>query len=716
MARLTWQNVSAPSGASEAAAVLQSGDIIRRAMNGLGDVAALARQQGVDNASNAELLRLAQVGDAASVDRYLSGMAGRINPAMMNDTLQKALLGLRGDAQGYDTTRLNQTSTALANTGTAITNANRANEVEYAQAGREQAGGYNTMMSEAYRLARTGDTAGAERLVREANEKFPNMAGRVDPFSVSGNVVDSRKAGEGDRPDDRWLRDNSPAVINAGMGGINEADARARAYDRAKALGATEAAAQAAANQAVEAWKGAPNGTIASGTTAPADQSTAAADTVDRVLGAPATDGAALPVAPATVPAGNVPAGSVATSNDRVTGNPTASDIDWAVKNNPVSLIETIDTIKQRTDDAVATVVDGPLQRAYTLMSTQGTEGANIDAQVAALFDPEAQEGGVYQFNQAVRQIETQAGVSPQAAKAALLATVSGNPGYIASLLSNSPGVSINEAVKVARDLGDTGKRNMLSLRATRLKTYQSQATALRDQAAEAADQLRQYRDPDHRWRDPSQKERAIADAEKRLSTATKNLTALAARTESDFTPLRDDDDTGENNQSDPTTDSSNPDTAVKRTASYVEQILIDNGIAPAEVAQRSGEINKTVRQVTKEFNDDLLNVKRVDEILENLDKKLEKNSSAQTLNLLNPVEKYETAAKGMGHNELKVIFRRVGELMNTPGIAERSRTALEADFPQLMIDYRLYKASMNDRSAPDEAVTRILEGLLGQR
>lgn len=116
MAQLRYQSVAAPnfSGVAQMLANSSSGfsrgfDKLSATLGGLADE---RKQEAIASQSNALIPELAKVASEGGVNDFLSSLNGRIDPKNMSPELLKAIQNLRGNAQGYDQNRLNQSKTS----------------------------------------------------------------------------------------------------------------------------------------------------------------------------------------------------------------------------------------------------------------------------------------------------------------------------------------------------------------------------------------------------------------------------------------------------------------------------------------------------------------------------------------------------------------------------------------------------------------------------
>ena len=106
MAPLTWRNVDAPDLGRAAEILNSSAQNWSGAMNGFSDMVGDIRERQKANRSADALPILARVASEQGVDAALAQVNGMVRPQDMTPELQQALMNLRSNAMGYDTTRL----------------------------------------------------------------------------------------------------------------------------------------------------------------------------------------------------------------------------------------------------------------------------------------------------------------------------------------------------------------------------------------------------------------------------------------------------------------------------------------------------------------------------------------------------------------------------------------------------------------------------------
>lgn len=114
MAPLTWRNVDAPNFSPAASFLKIASDGFGQGFGSFGDALMEARDRQKMNRSAELIPDLAGIKSEADLDQLLSGLDGKINPRDMTPELQKALLGLRSTAMGYDASRAAQARAGAA--------------------------------------------------------------------------------------------------------------------------------------------------------------------------------------------------------------------------------------------------------------------------------------------------------------------------------------------------------------------------------------------------------------------------------------------------------------------------------------------------------------------------------------------------------------------------------------------------------------------------
>lgn len=114
MARLTWQNVTAPDLTGAADIMNSVGSNWDRAFTNLATTLKDARETQKLNRSAALFPEFAGVKSEAGVDALLGKLPGMIDARDMTPEAQKALLGLRELGMGYDSTRISQANARAA--------------------------------------------------------------------------------------------------------------------------------------------------------------------------------------------------------------------------------------------------------------------------------------------------------------------------------------------------------------------------------------------------------------------------------------------------------------------------------------------------------------------------------------------------------------------------------------------------------------------------
>lgn len=244
MARLTWQNVSAPASPDLADIALRSGVLINSAFGSMANVADTVRDRRIDANSNAELMRLLQVGSANQVDPYLQEAATRIDPSQMNETLRNAVAGLRSTAQGYDSRNQSLESQRLNQQVTREQLSQTQQDNQFNNDLRKQNVAYNQAMLDAGVKAAQGDNVEARRIMSEAATANPLAAANkgltgleADRQTVASNSLATSLQEEVFKESDLQL---SPE------------NATAAAYQKAIQLGATPQQADQVSKLAAE--------------------------------------------------------------------------------------------------------------------------------------------------------------------------------------------------------------------------------------------------------------------------------------------------------------------------------------------------------------------------------------------------------------------------------------------------------------------------------
>lgn len=512
MARLTWQNVAAPDLSTAAAAYNQVGRNFSNAFAGFGDIARGIARDRMNAASNAELARLAQVSGADQVDAYLRDMVGRVDPTQMNDNLISAVMGLRGNAQGYDTTRLNQ-----ANTRSVTEQRNQ--QMEFDRELREQSVGFNQALNEAYKEQELGNYSRADQIINDALRKFPTAASQANVGNINRDMRTIRSAPDANRFTEEgqlYEQNRNPIIETAVSTGYDEVSVKTAAFEAARNRGLSVQQATRIADEAFQVFLS--GNSIGSPTTTPTSipPQEGGASRVDQIIGtpdpsvvapieqapavvAPTTLGG-LPIdagTPAPVPSGsdmvdrilNPTAPQVPVETPMVTSTeqerPTTlrmtdpSYVREAIRNNPNEVIDSVLSEVRSFNDELDMQGGNSVQEAYRIFTT--TDGAQIveDDLYRDLSEDQKAEAKS-KLQAAIIKVKRDAGnVSDKVAKAAILATLDPTNWYGAL---TSPNPSVSRAVEVARTLTNPQQSRALSERSARLSTFRERLNAEQEQ------------------------------------------------------------------------------------------------------------------------------------------------------------------------------------------------------------------------------------------
>lgn len=507
MARLTWQNVSAPDLSSSVSGIIQAGRAMQGGFTGLGDaIGGLVANQN-DAASNAELARLAQVGSAEEVDAYLQGLSGRIAPNQMNEALTKAIGNLRYKAQNYDSTNLNQQS--------ARDDIRRANDKDqFTKDKNFQTGRFNTGMAEVARLTQLGRTEDAEALTRKLLTDNPLAASdfNVGGFTTTMSGIRSDPNASKLTDTGRLVEKNQENIITKAIeGNVLDQDVRQAALQLALAEGIPQAEAIKIADLAVQRSQGLgvtnPSGTTMTPTPNPSS-------TVDRILSPymePPTSGTAIrdtSIVPDQT-LGGVPvdvdtAQRVQTIIDGtpnagfmnnpapMTVVPTVYDVETSFNTDAVGTLGNLDLEENNLMTEYQVTGDTQVDRALELMSTGVAGSPNFKVIEDSLFEnmPDEEKSQAKQLLESgVQQVARAANVSPEIARAALHASPDLTGWFGGTTI---PTANINRAVEVAKNASKQGNIETYNRQAKIKKDFQTKSKELKDKENNILLQLQQ--------------------------------------------------------------------------------------------------------------------------------------------------------------------------------------------------------------------------------
>lgn len=686
MARLTWQNVSAPDTSGSAQTAIAAGRAFTGTFDNFADVMRNIQKERNNVLSNAELQKLAQVGGADQVDAYLQNM--QIDPANMSPLLREQMLGLRATAQGYDTTRLTN-----ANTESVINK--RVAEQQFLQDSTAQGARFNAAQQEAYRLQRAGKHAEADAIIERAMQENPIAASQANPASIQQTLSGIEGAPNAYQFTDEGRAEKAAEqdVFKEALKQTDPERAKNAAYNKALSMGLNPVQAARLAEKSLTVFGAVPTGT-------------------GGILGDAAD-----------VPDGNgsgvvSPTNPLEANIDQIPYEATEADIQKMVEADPIGSSRLIQPQITSIDSALNSQGSNDIERAFTIMDSGENTGTSVSEIVKGLYADLGLEGKEQQqaeakFNSAVDYVSRQAKVSKKAAQAAILSTTDSTNWYGAI---SAPSARLGAAITTAQELNKPEQHKANAKRKAELSNFR---TDLADATAQIEkEQLTIARLSQGRNANMTQAEQAtqLNAAKQRLARQIHRVSKLSGKVNQSMNlgfnaqeDIKADDvasSVGSSTKRTNTTDAK----TVDETLDKIVPTLSDAGFRGSEIEAATPQIKRQIKEINQEYDAADNASTSITNILEGAVTGFKEKTSKSVLDSMTEGEVERAAWRDMSPQnltKLKAEIRDIPELMKYDYM---SATEFERALPSLMDDLKKLSTKNARPSDADIAKTILQE------
>ena len=698
MARITWQNVAAPDLSGAANTSIAAGRAFTGAFDNFASVMQNMQKERAMAASNAELQKLAQVGSADQVDQYLKSM--NIDPNNMTPQLREQMLALRGTAQGYDGTKLNQ-----QNTQSII--GQRAEDAQYKRDLTQQSAQFNTDQQEAYRLRREGKYSEADQLIEQSLAQNPVAASQANPAVISQTLrsIDSAPDAYQYTTEGRAEKAAEQAVFAVALKETDPVRAKNAAYQHALSLGLNPVQAARLSEKSVQVMGAVPTGS----TGGLNDDPNAVAEVLKMAAQPTVTQGQQIGDSPTDIITQATRPSPFESAVPTMPQDASDDEIRSMVEQNPVDAARLADPVISSVTTALSAQGGNDVDRAYDIMSS-GEAGESSPKEIlknlyADLSEDDKARSSA-QLESAVKVIARDAKVSDSAARAALLATV--DPTNWMGFVSE-PSPKISAAIEVAKQVNDPAQHNRMSTRRAKLNNYKEDLAAATADIEKNMSTIRTLSTTRNISMSPEDQAKNLRTARDGLAKGLSRVNKLSNDVDRTFNlgfnAERDNSIKGLNTGTQASSNAPTQTVDVDKTLDRIVPNLSNAGMSGTEIEEATPQIKKAITQANREYTTQDKATNKISKIVSNTVEEYKKKSSSAVLGKMTASEIEKAAIRDIPVQrltQLKAEIRDIPELMKYDYMSTKE---FQDALPQLMKD--LEKVSAKNTKPTDADIAK---------